>query len=227
MKGNVVILSATLVLSNPVSAAAISSSSSFDIDTDGWSVTEVFDDGTNVGSWEAFWGPTAGLSGGGIYRPDVGSGGTVFVAPAEFLGDQSMFLHGNISWDIMNNVSNAGGTSRWNLMLVGTDMRIVHWDTPPSVPWSWVHFDAPLEALSWTMVVDSSNWDGEVTQSEFLAVLSNLEGAYFAADWGWGADTSHLDNVSLSSVPLPTSMLLFLSGIGILKAFLRAKGKKA
>jgi hypothetical protein len=215
----------SLLASNPLYAAVVSSI--FDIDSDGWSVTEIFDDGTTLGNWQAFWGPTAGISGGGIYRPDVGSGGSVFVAPTKFLGDQSMFLGGRISWDIMNNVSNAGGASRWNLMLVGAGMRIVHWDAPLSVPGSWVHFDAPLDALNWTKVIDSSNWDGDVTQSDFLSVISDLEGAYILGDWGWGADTSYLDNVSLSAVPLPPAVLFFLSGIGFLGAFTRLKEKKA
>jgi hypothetical protein len=107
----------------------------------------------------------------------------------------------------MNNVSNAGGVSRWNLMLVGAGMRILHWDAPLSVPGIWVHFEAHLDASNWTMVVDSNNWEGEVTQSDLLAVLTDLEGTYVLGDWGLGSDTDMAGQCSNVSSPNPRCIM--------------------
>lgn len=56
--------------------------------------------------------------------------------------------------------------------------------------------------------------------------MADLQGLYIDADWGWGYDVSWLDNVKMWAAPVPTSVLLFGSGLVRLVG-LRRKFKKA
>ena len=86
-----------LFTSNTLVASVIST---FDIDDDGWTVTQITGDGSSWGGqWPVSW------SSGYIYKGDVGSGGTLFSAPSKFLGDKSAYIGGSISFDFNNNSS--------------------------------------------------------------------------------------------------------------------------
>ena len=205
-----------LVSTNTVVAGI---SSTFDTDDEGWSASEVFDDASTGGQWGVSWTSTGGLPAGAVYRDDVGSGATVFSAPTKFLGDKSAYLDGTISFDMRNNVANAGGEQRWNLMLIGGGIKIVHHDYVLDTPNQWGHFTALLNEANWTQCLSSSDWSGPITNADFSAVLENLEGMYISADRGWGSDRSVLDNV----VMIPEPATLFLLAVGSLAQLRKRK----
>ena len=191
-----------LFTSNILVASVIST---FDTDDDGWTVTQIASDGSSWGGqWPASW------SSGYIYTGDVGSGGTLFSAPSEFLGDKSAYIGGSISFDISDNVADyEAGDASWNIMLVGAGWHIVHDGPYPKVPNEWVHANTALNADGWYQ------WGiGDISEADFLTVLSNLEQVFINADWGWGSNTSSLDNVIMHQVPEP--MTLCLLGLGSL-----------
>ena len=107
---NLVVVSLTigLFLFSMISIAQAASviTSTFDTDIDGWWVTQIFDDHTTSGRWNAYFSSTEGLPNGSIYTPDVGLAATAFSAPVKFLGDKADYVGGSISYDIRNSVAN-------------------------------------------------------------------------------------------------------------------------
>ena len=203
-----IILVTILGMVNASSSANIISST-FDTDVDGWSVTDVI----NGGHWDIDWSSTGGLPDGHIYKADVGPGGTVFSAPLKFLGDKMDYLGETISFDIKNNVADyEGGDVYWNLMLVGEGINIVNWGPYPKEANVWVHVDALLNYENWTYAKDT--WRDPIAEVDFLKVINDVDAVYIHADWGWGLDTSSVDNFVL--IPEPISIILFgLGGLAL------------
>ena len=204
-------------------------SSTFDADAERWSIFAVEPDGSISGTYPVYWSASGGLPGGLIYSPDVGSSTSAysFAAPSEYLGDKTAYVGGTFSFDIKNSFANYnGGESFYNTFIKGAGVTLTHKGPYPRIANSWQHAEAQLNAASWTQIIDESNWNGVVTPEMFSTVMANLEGIYIYADWGWGADTAYLDNVSLSLVPEPISMLLFGTGLVGIGGYVRKKIKQ-
>ena len=184
-------------------------SSTFDTDTEGWGVTDLLDNATTSGSWSPNWSGTVGLPAGSISTSDVGAGSTSFVAPVKFLGDKLDYVGGSISFDMRNSVANYDGGLTYPITyLYGSGILITNNGTYPTVANQWAHDSTLLVPEAWHYMLG-----GPVTDSDFLAVLGNLEGVYLNSDWGWGADTGWLDNVTMSAVPIPGALWLFGSAL--------------
>lgn len=217
-------LAALFLALGSVTSALPAVTSTFDTDAEGW-VIQTISDGPPynlLAEYPVYWGSTEGLSGGGIYSADVGSGGYFFSAPSKFLGNKMDYLGKCITFDIKNSVANyEGGSSTLNMFLFGAGLKIWYKGSYPTVAYQWKHVEVPLWYLGWFSVSGDP-----ITETSFLTVMADLQGVYIKADWGWGADASWLDNVKMGAAPVPTSVLLFGSGLVGLVG-LRRKFKKS
>ncbi len=193
-----------LSLSTPALATVVASST-FDSDLNGW---------TGVAGQTTFitYASTGGNPGGYIRNNDRGPTGGQIVAPVEYLGNwTSLDGVGTLKWDF--NLLNQGiGTISEPL-----DARIsgpggsATFDSGIFTPvGSWITVTAPIDETLWTLT--TGDWDsllGDVTELRLL--IENV----FSRN---GGETTGIDNVSLSAVPLPASVWLFGSGIiGLLR----------
>lgn len=143
---------------------------------------------------------------------------TVFAAPAKFLGNQSAFLGGSLSFDLSDSLKDATADMFPTLVLQsGANLLAWFGGAPGSTMTS---YSAVLTASpAWQKIVGY-----EVTGLPILAaassadlsnVLGALQGIYINADWKTaGNDHAELDNVNLVGVvPEPSSWLMLLAGL--------------
>ena len=187
--------------------------SRFDTDTEGW---------TAIGDFAApvTWSTTGGNPGGHVLIPDQVIGGvTYFVAPSGFLGDKSAAFGTHLTFDLMQ--AYPGGSNQFNdrdVIIEGGGLAMVY-DTSPNPPnGSWAMYTVPLSAGGWRL---DSLAGAVATDQQILNVLSNLTSLRIRAEFQTGADTGHLDNVSL--VPEPGSALLLAGGGAALLRLRRAR----
>jgi hypothetical protein len=180
--------------------------STFDSDSDGWMVTD-------FGNFSAQSTPT--WSGGSIFTADVFNGIT-WSAPEKYLGNKMDFIGGTFSFDIKDSIADyAGGDSYYNLFLSSGDTILTHKGAYPTTPNQWMHDEASLSYQGWYYA--SGDWLTPVESVDFSAVLGHLEGIYITADWGWGiSNVAWLDNVTMSTVPIPGALWLLVSGVASL-----------
>ncbi|MEM8947621.1 MAG: PEP-CTERM sorting domain-containing protein [Planctomycetota bacterium] len=167
---------------------------------DGWTF-----DGT-IGSGDFFWESIGGNPGGYLQSIDlVGFQGEA-IAPAKFLGDwSSLDESGQLSFDhrlftignaissfapFSATISGPGGSAIW----VADEVFMA--------PTDWVSFQVPIAESSWT--VQSGTWGALLADVQELRfpteTISNNDGN--------SGDNTGLDNVILSAIPEPTSLLL-------------------
>ncbi len=194
-------------------ANAFGAVSTFNLDNEGWAlVTLDYDDPTDSTS--------AGMAGydsdGYIFAtdgPNIPSGLLAFSAPAEFLGDKSEIS--TFSFEINSYVPSFtrvifvdSGQNYLAGSIIGTQMG------------TW-------QSISIT-VYDEASWYynslGNATLGEIDSVLENLTAVYILADtMFFPEETTYLDNVTMSRVPVPGSILLLGSGVISLFAFRKRK----
>lgn len=209
-----VLLVAGLALAAGQYANAAAITSSFDVDGEGWVA--------NPGEGALNFVATGGNPGGHIRITDIGIGGVpfgsgAFAGPA-VLGDLSAFDGGTISLD-MATFAGFGGTfaSFGELQLSGggdialLDIAV----SAPSPAGVWQTFSAGFDAASWGK-----------SQSEWLAIISDVSSLGVPTDAFDGADTIGIDNFTIErqTIPDPPTMALFGFGLVALRYLQKRKG---
>lgn len=203
------------LLSTGVARAGVLVESTFGTDSEGWLVGDLFGlSGTSVPGYIA----TGGNPGGFVRTSDLYSW-NAYIAPAAFLGDQSGALGGSLTFD--TRVLSLDGVAYYAVVLEGDGLRVGFNSGLPTTDWST--FAIPLTADGWKKDLQGSGVGGTpVSETEFLAVMSNLTVLRIQADWQTGSDQIDLDNVRLNSicnpVPVPASLLLLVTGLFSMRA---------
>ena len=184
--------------------------STFDTDDEGWRVGFLFD----VTGFPAT--PTYIASGGnpgGFIRTADLFGWNAYIAPAQFLGNQSAAFGGSLDFDLR--VLSAGPTAFYAVVLEGNGLQVGYNDGIPTT--AWTPFSIPLNNTGWFKNLNGVTGIGgtPITSAELQSVLANLTALRIDADWQTGSDQVDLDNVSLNSgvVPVPPTVLLLGSGL--------------
>jgi Laminin B (Domain IV)/PEP-CTERM motif len=219
---------ALLGLAGPASAASVSST--FDTGAEGWGVGDISspvstapDSGT-----PPTYNATGGNPGGFISTSDA-QNIVAFLAPSKFLGDDSAFLGGKLTFDLQDLVP--ADSSPYPAVVLYTSTGSISY-TSISPGTSWTSFSIPLTAAGWTIYPGGeSNGTVPVTAAEFAAALGGVVNLAIEADWHTGADDTGLDNVVLASgggpspVPEPSTWAMMITGL-IGMAFLSLRGKR-
>ena len=156
----------------------------FDTGTDGWTI---------AGDVASFgWVATGGNPGGHLHWVDAVTGAiSYYVASADFLGDQSAYYGGSLSYDIDDTGSDLGGVP--DVELVGNGLTLDY--TAGQAGTTWTHYAAPLTAAGWTV----SGTNAAATEQQMQLVLANLTGLMIRAEYVDGFETGDLDNVDLAA----------------------------
>jgi hypothetical protein len=219
--------SAVLIgLAGPATAASVTST--FDTDAEGWGVGDLVSNLSTDPDPSAppTYNATGGNPGGFISTADT-QYVVAFLAPSKFLGDDSAFLGGQLTFDLQDTIPADGGDYPAVVLYTPTG-SISYESTFPGT--TWTSFSIPLTAAGWTVYPGGEN-NGTipVTDAEFAADLANVVNIGIEADWHSGDDNSGLDNVVLVSggvppVPEPSTWALMLTGL-IGMAFVSLHGK--
>lgn len=191
---------------------------------DGWQKYAGGDFGTAIG-----WASTGGVGGtGGLSLTEAGQGtNDYFSAPAKFLGNQSVFYGGTLSFDlkIQYNVTTSDLPEGDNVILTGAGTSLAF--TLPSFPVStgFTTYSLSLQASSGWYLVGTST---APTPQQLQAVLGNLTDLRILGDWHNGPELSVLDNFQLTTVPEPATSVLVATGMAALGYLARlSRSRKA
>jgi hypothetical protein len=158
--------------------------SSFDTGVDGWSIEG------DVAQFE--WQPTGGNPGGYIYWVDQATGAdSYYVASSAYLGDQSSFYGGTLSYDIEDTGSDYAGVP--DITLTGDGLTLDY--TVGQAGTTWTHYAVPLTAAGWTV----SDTGAAATAQQMQQVLGDLTDLTIRAEYVDGNETGGLDNVVLAA----------------------------
>ncbi len=169
---------------------------------------------------------TGGNPGGHIEIDDAVVGGTTyFIAPAKFLGDQSLAFGTDFKFDLRQ--SYTGGADQFaaaDLILVGGGaggLTLSFNATPVPANNVWTSYSPPLRPTVRWHVGDLTG--REPTEAEFRGVLANLTELRIRAEFQNGPDVGSLDNVEL--LPEPSGALLALAGATVCFGSARRRGR--
>ncbi len=181
--------------------------STFDTSAEGWSAGSIPNPPSGVvpnvtATYPVVYSATGGNPGGYISETDQDANDYYFFAPAKFLGNESAALGGTFSFDLADGPVTTINSSESPLILIGSTESIYFPDNP-SITTTFSTFTFTL-APGHGGVVNGQGGTA-ATASDFALVLGNLQGVYVLGDYYNGGDTSLLDNVTLSSVPEPTT----------------------
>jgi len=154
--------------------------SSFDLDSEGWSVN-----GGNI-----YYQNSNGNPGGFIEFDDNQDGAGNFIAPSKFLGDLTLYDQGKLKFDLKNTYDNGQdslygyGNVRISSSNSYADKNVV----PLGYISEWTSFSIPMTADDWG--VTQSGWDSLL--ADVLEIRIQMD-----AQWNY-YDRVGLDNFSLS-----------------------------
>jgi hypothetical protein len=178
--------------------------SDFSVNSDGWTLA-----GDSTTATPAYLS-TGGNPGGFIRGFDEVVGGVWFWrAPTKFLGDDSAAYGFSLTYDLR--MRGSGPISVYSDIILDGAGISLHYDTSP------VPSDIPWTSYS-VLLSETAGWkvgslSGTLaTQTQVLAVLSDLTGLRIRGEFISGADNGDLDNVVLnaraSAAPEPGSIVL-------------------
>ncbi|HEX8234065.1 MAG TPA: laminin B domain-containing protein [Caulobacteraceae bacterium] len=151
---------------------------------EGWSMQG------DVGTFD--WQPAGGDPGGHIHWIDAASGSdSYFVAGSKFLGDQSAFYKGKLSYDIYDTGSDYSGVP--DVEITGGGITLVRVMGQPGA--GWTHVSAQLSVKGgWH--VDSLG-GAVATSAQIKAVLADVQEVIVRAEYVNGGEEGGLDNFML------------------------------
>jgi hypothetical protein len=216
-----VLLAVAALAMSTVAPAAILVQSTFDVNDEGWRGGDFFspdDDAAPV------YSATGGASGGYISMTDFFPW-TAFQASSAFLGDQSAAYGGDLSF--YERVQTSDSIPAPVVQIGdGTGLVLQFFATPPITTLSpaWTFYSVSLKASAGWRVTpipfcgnQTCNADPiaspAATEAQMQQVLSNLQFLNINSDWHTGMDTVDLDQVVLTAVPEPSTMILLVLGL--------------
>jgi hypothetical protein len=192
-------------------ASAQAVTSRFDTGAEGWTAIGDIAQPLN-------WVSSGGNPGGHVSISDAAIGGvTYFLAPPQFLGNQSGATR--LTFDLMQVYAGAANQTNVRDVILTGGGKSISYDTPFNPPnGSWGSYAVPLAPGGWLI----NGTSVPATAQDITTVLSNLAVLQIRAEYRSGPDVGHLDNVSL--VPEPSGALLLLGGLAAV-AGLRMRGR--
>jgi hypothetical protein len=197
----------------PLSARAIVTSS-FDTDNGGWTgvTADIATSGIPLQTTPALaFHATGGHPGGYASMTDPDAFDMFFRAPANFLGDQSAAVGGTLQFDTITDLSRDYNGA--DVVIKGNGKVLVY-DIAPTAGTDWSSVSVAL--------LPSANWrlntlNGPAAGiADFQAVLANVSELWITAEYHAGvAETTGLDNVSVTTVPEPALGSLVSGCIGV------------
>ena len=165
--------------------------STFDTDLDGW---------TMIGDVASFnWISSGGNPGGFAQWVDAATGAdSYYIAPSKFLGAQSAYYGGTLSYDIEDTGADFSGVG--DIELTGAGLTLVY--VAGQAGTNWTHYSATLTAASgWYVGAHDTSVSGDpaATEAQMQQVLAHLTSIEIRAEFVNGAETGGLDNVALTS----------------------------
>jgi hypothetical protein len=219
MRATGVLSSAAVLMTAAFAAAsahAATIGSTFDTDADGWVVG---DDSANTAPGVATSAPNYISPDGYIQTGDIYAN-NVFLAPSKFLGDQSAFHNGTLTFSVFSHLS-VDFNPATTVVLYSTAGNAIVYETGAAGT-TFTDFTVPLAGgAGWTLYNGSQQAGNLTTISDatFQSYLSNITALAILADWHNGADDVGLDNVAFTSAapsaaPIPAALPLFASALG-------------
>ena len=202
-----VILVAAIAFTTAAPVAA-QVTSTFSASAEGWNAVDVSLSGPydvlTGGPYSVMHSTPGGNPGGFIGLSDTvnGDGVYYFQAPAAFLGDQSAFYAGNLTFSTRPTyTSPAIPYVDADVILIGGGLTLVADAGPEPIPGVWTSYTVPLSEV----VFRKDSLAGAVpTPAEVQTVLSNLTALRIRGEYGNGDDAGALDSVILM-VPEPST----------------------
>ena len=204
----------TLTLTGLSHAAVVSS---FDDDNEGWITLVVSNDGSAIlGGAPAVHVAAGGNPGGHLLALDPGDETAArFAAPAKFLGDQSAYLGGTLSFDLALSPEAPTPIAPVPALVVimnetaGIALGFVGLASPPS---SFAPYAIALSAdgVAWRAFVPGNpGANVAATSAHFDAVFADITHLSITGEFLDSIDDAvSLDNVALTAVPLPGALPL-------------------
>jgi len=205
--------------------------SNFNTDLDGWTLSD------NDPASTLTYISTGGNPGGFIQFSDAAQGANdVFSAPAKFLGNDSTFLNGTLSFDLAHNEP-AEDISTTPLVIMDTSgdnlSLILSAPATSNSPYTWTSYSFALNTTTGFIFDGGTNSSNGfilsggtlATQVQINTVLNNVSSILLPADMHSGTELTGLDNFALSSssVPEPSTWGLLAGGAAALFATLRRR----
>ena len=195
-------------------AQAAGVASTFDIDADGWYVSDSLGKGTGTANWIS-----------GVIQTADQFGETSFHAPAKFNGDWSSLYGSTLSFDLTE-VGRDSGADAYYTAIVASGANVLYWyGGAPLTTFST--FVAPLTELDTRWRLGGTGFNPASgtapTAAEFQSILGNITRLQINAEFITGADNTRLDNVILGAVPEPQTYLLLSLGLFAVATKLRRK----
>lgn len=163
-------------------------SSEFFEDADGWTIAGDAQGGSNL---EASYSPFEGLDNSGyIYADDDVAGGVwYFVAPDKFLGDQSEFIGGKLSFYLIQKSALSDQFKSKDVIIEGGNDQEIYYDHASYPDTTWTHYEIHLDSTAGWM----NSSDTEASASEIQSVLSDVQRLWIRGEFETGPDTGGLD----------------------------------
>ncbi|MCV2351795.1 laminin B domain-containing protein [Paucibacter sp. Y2R2-4] len=195
-----------LALLSGVGAQAAGAGSTFDVNADGWSVSDLPGTSSVSASWEA-----------GVIRTDDQFAETSFRAPAKFLGNWSSLYGSTLSFDLTEVSIDSNGADYYTA-LIGSGDQVLYWYGGAPLP-TFSTFVASLSAADTRWRLGGTGFNpasgAAPTEAQFQTILGNVTRLQINAEFKTGPDDSRLDNVLLGPVPEPASLVLLALGLGV------------
>ena len=191
------ILSFTLLFSFVfISYSYANLQSTFDASMEGW---------RGANDVTLSWKSTEGNPDGFLQGNDWSDGRYwYFVSPLAWSGDWSLYIGGELSFDLKIIDSGNGNYFNTHEIIIKSDNGNLYWDGNHPTG-SWTHYELLLEPSTFGVV-----------EADFLNVMNEVEELWIRGEYTYGHDIEGLDNVSINAVPIPGAIYLLSFGLFVL-----------